>query len=532
MMTTLLPGMDAVETKQTGAYTVLARRYRSTSFEEIVGQETIASTLRNAIDRGRTAHAYLFTGTRGVGKTSMARIFAKTLNVSDALREKDAIAAAILRGDDIDVIEIDGASNRGIDEVRDLIANAGLRPARCPYKIYIIDEVHMLTVPAFNALLKVMEEPPSHVKFILCTTESHRVPATIQSRCQRFDFRNIPAAKIAAHLREVLEKESIEAEPKAVLEVARLANGSMRDGLSLLDRLIAAGDGRVTEDVLQATLGTPDHALVAALVDGMAAGDPRAALTAASDLLARGTSIEQALETLAEHLRNVMVIAACGKDSELVELFGDAREAAERHAERFDLPAVVHMIALCETTSRSVKASSTPRALFDAVIVRLALTERLASIPALLQGSVKGSTAGGAGAAGVEKKKSDDAGLMPAGPASFGRPTDPASTTLISRSVGVTRAPMASTAPATVTPAGAGPVAAGEIKPTGRGSRAEVDALASHPIVARVRTLFNAEIVSVQSDVENIDDHRGTTQHDDRVMGAGASDAASGSEHV
>ena len=194
--------------------------------------------LQNAIAHGRTAHAYLFCGTRGVGKTSMARIFARALNAKGQTQAAE-IGDAIMRGEDIDVVEIDGASNRGIDDARDLIAGAGIAPARSAFKIYIIDEVHMLTVQAFNALLKTMEEPPAHVKFILCTTEPHKVPATIQSRCQRFDFRNIPATKIAGHLRDVLAKESIAADDAAVMQVARLANGSMRDGLSLLDRLVA-----------------------------------------------------------------------------------------------------------------------------------------------------------------------------------------------------------------------------------------------------------------------------------------------------
>ncbi|MBC8309489.1 MAG: DNA polymerase III subunit gamma/tau, partial [Planctomycetes bacterium] len=193
------------------SYTVLARRYRSSTFEDIVGQEPIARTLRNAIESDRTAHAYLFSGTRGVGKTSMARIFARELNSSEDLTQKGEISKAILRGEDLDVIEIDGASNRGVQEARDLIAASVLAPTRCKYRIYIIDEVHMLTTPAFNALLKTMEEPPSHVKFILCTTEPHKVPATIQSRCQRFDFRSIPSAKIAAHLDFILREEGIDA---------------------------------------------------------------------------------------------------------------------------------------------------------------------------------------------------------------------------------------------------------------------------------------------------------------------------------
>src|SRR5262245_17805001 len=206
------------------AYTVLARRYRSRDFDEIIGQEPIAITLQNAIKTNRTAHAYLFSGTRGVGKTSMARIFAKALNATPDLKEQDAVAEAILRGDDLDVIEIDGASYRGVNEARELIAGAGLSPARSPYKIYIIDEVHQLTKDAFNALLKTMEEPPAHVKFILCTTEPQKVPATIQSRCQRFDFRPIPSSKIAEQLKRILKDEDIKADDEVIAQVARLGN--------------------------------------------------------------------------------------------------------------------------------------------------------------------------------------------------------------------------------------------------------------------------------------------------------------------
>ncbi len=235
------------ESPTDAGYQVLARRYRSRSFDEVVGQEAIADTLRKAIDRGRTAHAYLFCGTRGVGKTSMARIFARALNASAG---DDTGESAVLKGDDIDVVEIDGASNNSVQDARDLIANASVLPARAPYKIYIIDEVHMLSTAAFNALLKTMEEPPSHVKFILCTTEPHKVLPTIQSRCQRFDFRPIAVPRIAGHLRSVLEQESIGADEAAIARVARLANGSMRDGLSLLERLVAASDGVIDPPLL------------------------------------------------------------------------------------------------------------------------------------------------------------------------------------------------------------------------------------------------------------------------------------------
>ncbi len=373
----LIPGLEPPAPK---AYTVLARRYRSRTFDEVVGQEAIARTLKNAIATGRTAHAYLFCGTRGVGKTSMARIFARALN-AHGQTQAAAIGDAILRGEDMDVVEIDGASNRGIDDARDLIAGAGIAPARSPYKIYIIDEVHMLTTPAFNALLKTMEEPPAHVKFILCTTEPHKVPATIQSRCQRFDFRNIPATAIAGHLRDVLSKEGIGAEDAAVMQVARLANGSMRDGLSLLDRLVAAStDGRITQALLQDVLGIPDSALVNGLVAAIGSGDAKAALGSAAGLLESGTSVEQAIELLADRFRTLMVALVCGADSALVELADEARAEAARDAAMFDPATLAHTIAVCDAVLRAVKQSSAPRTLFDAAIVRLALAARFAPV--------------------------------------------------------------------------------------------------------------------------------------------------------
>ena len=361
------------------AYTVLARRYRSQSFDEVVGQNAIATTLQNAVKAGRVAHAYLFTGTRGVGKTSTARIFAKAL--AGGSKEADE---AIMRGQDTDVIEIDAASNTGVENARDLIANAAYRPLRGKKKVYIIDEVHMLSTAAFNALLKTMEEPPEHVVFILCTTEAHKVPATIQSRCQRFDFRNIPTAEIAAHLRAVLKEERAAADEDLVHMVARLGNGSMRDALSLLDRLLASGEKKLTVGLLQKLLGLPDRDLVSGLIDAAADGAPKAALEKADELTKRGVSPDQLLETLMERFRDLMVLGACGPETELVELSGPARQEEVRRASRFDGAGLVHMIALCESVQRAVKNSATPRALLDALVVRLAMTQKLAEVTALV----------------------------------------------------------------------------------------------------------------------------------------------------
>ena len=382
-------------------YTVLARRYRSQSFNDVVGQQPIARTLRNAIANKRVAHAYLFCGTRGVGKTSLARIFARALNAPDTVEDspkpadgsdlpprdvQDRMAEAIMRGDDLNVIEIDGASNNSVEQARQLIANAGLSPtANARYKIYIIDEVHMLSGAAFNALLKTMEEPPAHVKFILCTTEPHKVPATIQSRCQRFDFRNIPTTLIAQHLKNVVDQEKVSAEEDMLWQVARLGNGSMRDSLSLLDRLIATSENQqLTRQSLEQMLGLPDQQVIDQLIVAMANGDIGGSLQKVNELLSRGISQDQLVDVLIEHFRQLMLLSACGPESELVELSDEAKKEATRHIQQFDAPALVYMIWLCENLQRAAKSSSNPRAILDATIVRLALAEKMADVSALL----------------------------------------------------------------------------------------------------------------------------------------------------
>ncbi len=369
----LIRGAPAEPAKSSTGYTVLARRYRSRSFDELIGQESISRTLKNAITMGRTAHAYLFCGTRGVGKTSMARIFARSLNATENLSQSEEIAASILRGEDLDVIEIDGASNRGVDDARDLISKAGIAPARSPYRIYIIDEVHMLTTPAFNAMLKTMEEPPAHVKFILCTTEPHKVPATIQSRCQRFDFRPIPTSRIAEHLRSVLTQERLQAEDEALQLVARMGNGSMRDALSLLDRLIAAADGVITTQLAEEVMGLPHATLLGAVTKAVVAGDAKAGLLAGAALLESGCPVEQAMELLAGRLRDLLVLRTCGLPCDLVDLAPEAKAIASSEAAHFQSEELVHLIAVCEAAHRALRNTGTPRTIFDATLARLCL---------------------------------------------------------------------------------------------------------------------------------------------------------------
>jgi DNA polymerase III subunit gamma/tau len=372
------------------AYTVLARKYRSQTFDDVVGQEPIAQTLKNAIKTNRVAHAYLFTGTRGVGKTTMARILAKSLNCLKADKPttepccKCDSCVAVNAGDDIDVIEIDGASNRKIDDIRDLIENAVYVPARARFKIYIIDEVHMLTTEAFNALLKLLEEPPSHVKFIFATTEPQKVLATIQSRCQRFDFRNISPAFISKQLKAVLGEEKIRYEEDLIIALAKLANGSMRDALSLLDRLISTGVVPLTASLLEEYLGCPNSEKVCDLVAAIGDSNASGALASAGELTNAGLTEVQIADALVEYMRDLMVIKAAGAKSELVILTEQQRQRAEQLAEKFDVAGLVYNITTLEKLRWSLKNSESARPLLEATILRLALSEHFLNVDSLL----------------------------------------------------------------------------------------------------------------------------------------------------
>jgi len=392
-------------------YLVLARKYRSQTFDEVVGQEHIAQTLTSAIRTGRIAHAYLFTGTRGVGKTTMARILAKALNclsvdspTETPCNECEA-CLSIGRGEDMDVVEIDGASNRGIDEIRELRANAIFRPSRCRYKIYYIDEVHMLTKEAFNALLKTLEEPPEHVKFIFSTTETEKVPATILSRCQRFDFRNIPTRQIADHLASLCDAEGVSADSDAVFRVARAAAGSMRDGLSLLDQLLASEEN-ITDEAVLNLLGTPSDERMVAIATAIANRDSAGAIGELAGVLEAGVSLSSAASGLADVFRNMMLASTCGSDTDLIELPETQRQAVAELATKFDTPALVHAVGILQTTGRNLRNSSLGRGLLEGALVRLADAEKFIDASAILA-RLEALASGGAMPASGQKKKSD-----------------------------------------------------------------------------------------------------------------------------
>jgi DNA polymerase-3 subunit gamma/tau len=372
------------------AYRVLARKYRSRTFDEIVGQDAVSRTLTNAVSSGRIHHGYLFTGTRGVGKTSMARILAKALNClgSEAPTTTPCgeceSCRLVSEGEDIDVIEIDAASNTGVDNIRDLRGNATYRPARSRFKVYIIDEVHMLSTGAFNALLKTLEEPPDHVKFIMATTEIQKVPATIQSRVQRFDFRSIDVDTIEGQLSMICKAEEIEADEGTLRRVARLANGSMRDGLSLLDQLLSFGGDRLTAAVMDDVLPAAHDELIHELMDFVAAGDAAGALASVDRSMSAGATVDRFCEGLIDHLRSLMLLKVCGAETDLVDVPSQIRGLLITQSECFDASTYVYMITIAEELRRSARQSGAGRALADAAVVRLATAVNFTDVETLL----------------------------------------------------------------------------------------------------------------------------------------------------
>ena len=373
------------------SYTVLARRYRSATFDAVVGQNHVAQTLKKAISSDRIAHAFLFCGTRGVGKTSMARILAKALNCQKASGPttepclKCNSCVAIARGDDMDVIEIDAASNTKVEQTREVVLDtAQYRPAHSRFKIFIIDEVHMLSKASFNALLKTLEEPPEHVKFILATTEPEKVLATILSRCQRYDFRSIPTREIAAHLAEVCNGETIQADADALMLVAKAGAGSMRDALSLLDRLLSIGDKHLTPATIEQLLGLPRSESILRLAEAIGQGDVKEVLTQADRLVCEGLSPDALIVALIDHFRNLLILRTCGRESNLVEVAGLSVSDLVKQAEAFDSAILTQDITILEELRRQLRSASTGRALLDATLARLAMAEQFASISDLL----------------------------------------------------------------------------------------------------------------------------------------------------
>ncbi len=365
-------------------------RYRPQTFEDVVGQAHVAETLRNALRQDRIAHAYLFTGPRGTGKTSTARILAKAVNclADDVDARPDntcPICTAINQGRLMDLIEIDAASNTSVDDVRALIEKVAFSPSEARYKVYVIDEVHMLSTSAFNALLKTLEEPPAHVIFVLATTEPHKIPATILSRCQRFDFHRINTRQIGEHLERIAQREGFTITPEALGIIARSATGSMRDAISLLDQVAAYGHEEIDEELVRDVLGMVSGLAISDFVDALADGDPAEVLTRLHELIDKGVELNQFVNQLIDQLRTLLLLNV-GKDPGLVDLPDSLLAKAQSQAAKFSAPQLLHTIRALTEAAQALKtpfAGYLPveLALLDALNIGFLTPEHTASVP-------------------------------------------------------------------------------------------------------------------------------------------------------
>ncbi|MDZ7700332.1 MAG: DNA polymerase III subunit gamma/tau [Deltaproteobacteria bacterium] len=368
-------------------YEVLARKWRPQVFEDVIGQEHVTETLKNALTTSRLAHAYLFSGPRGVGKTSVARIFAKAINCDQGPPEvpcnRCAICSEITDGSAVDVQEIDGASNRGIDEIRELRENIRYMPSACRYRIYIIDEVHMLTLQAFNALLKTLEEPPEHVKFIFATTEAHKVPVTILSRCQRYDFKRIPINLIVDHMAAIAKAEGIDISRPGLAVIAGEAEGSMRDVQSLLDQVISFAGQKVTEKDIIQTLGIIDRDILfessAAIIDGA----PDRCLDVVDKIYTYGYDIKDFYRTLMQQFRNLLISLIAPEDH-LIDMTRSDLEKLHRQADKAGEERLHFLLNYMINREEDLRFTSHPRLILEATMVKLARTGDLLSFEKIL----------------------------------------------------------------------------------------------------------------------------------------------------
>jgi DNA polymerase-3 subunit gamma/tau len=408
---------------KSGEYVVVARRYRPQDFSQLIGQQQVAQALTNAITTNRVGHAYLFAGARGVGKTSAARILAKALNCAGGPTTTPCgqcdICQGIASGGDIDVIEIDGASNRGIDEIRQLRSNVNVRPSRARFKIYIIDEVHMLTNQAFNALLKTLEEPPEHVKFIFCTTEADKIPITVLSRCQRFDFAPIQMQSIIERLAQICANEGVEAELEALAIVARRAAGSLRDSQSLLEQLLAFGGERITVAEVHALLGTAHSARLFSLAGCIARRDAPAALAEVEAAVREGVDLGAFTEQLLGHFRDAMAAhVGCSADL-LIHTAGSDYAKVKELGDQLGLETLLAMAQILDQTLIRLRQTTHVRTLVELALVRLCKLDDLDRLPELvaeLRGQESGVRSQEPGGGRRESRVSGTAGATPTEP--------------------------------------------------------------------------------------------------------------------
>jgi len=371
------------------SYQVIARKYRPQRFEDVVGQEHVTQTLANAITQNRIAHAYLFVGPRGTGKTTIARIFAKCLNCTDGPKvdfpDDDPRANEITEGRSLDVLEIDGASNRGIDEIRELRETVKYAPASAKFKIYIIDEVHMLTKEAFNALLKTLEEPPAHVKFMFATTEPEKVLPTILSRCQRFDLRRIPAALIVKHLSEIAEKEDVKIDAAALHAIARGADGGMRDAESTLDQLISFCGKEIVEADVLSMFGLTAQSQILELADSILASETEKALRLLNDFAKQGKDLGRLVSELLNHFRNLLVYQVSRGDLKLIEVSEAESTALKEQSARVSADALTRMMEVLTDCEGKLRDTASKKILIEVTLLKMIEARNAVSIDTVLK---------------------------------------------------------------------------------------------------------------------------------------------------
>jgi len=371
------------------SYLVLARKWRPQVFEEVVGQRHITQTLQNAILQKRVAHAFLFTGARGVGKTSTARILAKALNCEKGPEinpcNQCTTCNEISSGTSMDVIEIDGASNRGIDEIRELRENVRYTPAKSRYKIYIIDEVHMLTREAFNALLKTLEEPPPHIIFVFATTEPHKIPATILSRCQRYDFKRIPLKEIHGNLNRIIGEEKIHMSHRAVLAIAQESEGSLRDAQSLLDQVISYGGREIRDEDVVEVLGLIDRKILYDTIEAIASQDAERCMEIIEHIYQYGVDLQHFCRELLQYFRNLILMKVSQHPGGLMELPEEELEVLKKQAEKFEFDQLSHLFNLLMKGEEEMAQSTFPRTMLEMALIRMATLPPILPIGEILK---------------------------------------------------------------------------------------------------------------------------------------------------
>lgn len=362
------------------SYTALYRKFRPATFAEVKGQDHIVTTLRNQIKANRIGHAYLFTGTRGTGKTSVAKIFAKTVNCENPTEDgpcgECATCKAIAAGVSMNVIEIDAASNNGVDNIREIVDEVSYSPTEGKYKVYIIDEVHMLSIGAFNALLKTLEEPPSYVIFILATTEVHKLPITILSRCQRYDFKRISINTIADRLKELVDAENVQVEEKALRYVAKTADGSMRDALSLLDQCIAFHLGKeLTYDKVLDVLGAVDTGVFSDLLRYILDRNVLECISLLEEIVMQGRELTQFVTDFTWYMRNLLLVKASDNLEDVIDMSSDNLARLKEEAELVEMDRIVRFIHIFSDLAGKIKYASQKRILVEIALIKLCKPE-------------------------------------------------------------------------------------------------------------------------------------------------------------